>query len=227
MAEYVPRRMRRFLRKGEEPVTNNTQVSEKNPKEDRISEDLAAQIAAQQVTPPASELRYWDQKDPSLDELSNSLFEQLDAQPGSSSPQPVQSSKKDSSDKTQKPPVIQAGSSEPKKESVLEARRRRREEKTIEKPSPVTPSVSAGNAKPVEPPPVQPVSSPVSGLDVADLFAEDPQKKVAREKLEGELKALQQELDADLAAPANDSEVPDMSTLDTDLASKSQKKKKS
>src|SRR3989338_7507284 len=238
MANQTPRRLRRFDRQHQKEGLAGAPT-------DFSSEKTVSDESARPPGTRESELRYWDTRDSKLDELSQSLFEQLEKDASEEGTSVHAHAHSSHGTETQFPAATPPKTAEnpPQKESFLEARRKRREQEPVSSP-PVLPQ----NTPPSQGiPPMEPVSKnpkakieapaqvtpPVSGMDVKDLFGNEstgPEKNAA---VEDELKKLEKELGASESGsetPAGDLDLPDFSylSLESDLekAKKESKKKK-
>jgi hypothetical protein len=187
MSDEVPRRLRRFERKKEAAPEAFPSDAQDTP---IASPTERGKRKGTDELPP---LRYWDQRDPSLDELSTSLFDQIeseekaeaaaepkrpDAAPDDQMPVPARRER--GAEKTPSPPKTE-------KENLLDARRKRRLErdaKTGKAPS-AAPSAAAKNA----PAPSASAGIPADtdqSLDIGDLLdaSETGEKKDASAKKE-------------------------------------------
>ncbi|MDO8625575.1 MAG: hypothetical protein Q7R47_05810 [Candidatus Diapherotrites archaeon] len=174
MADDVPRRMRRFDRRKQPPQNDAGAVAPRNAGSSAIPRDHHRDQAA---TPTGPQLRYWDQRDPSLDELSSSLFEQLETEQKEKE-EPVLAKPFGVVEKPEPmAPTEDAPPKEMEKESFLDVRRKKRlaheaqvkESATVSQKTalPKSFSPSAGNALPQ---PLGDLEQSVRDLDIRDLL---------------------------------------------------------
>lgn len=167
MGSDVPRRMRRFGRRSgtaENSSSPDSSRSQGSEKAEWISKDLAEQAPKEERK--TGELKYWDQNDPSLDELSSSLVDSV----GTDSPEETGSKATEAGSR----PVSQKQSNRP---SLEERRKSRESGRSVQKP--FAPPVNSVGIPSNSQEAAKSDSKPIGGMDVKDLFqgqSEGPKK---------------------------------------------------